>query len=55
MKIIEKKSFDEERTLYGERGLLLRECKFDGEADGESVSQRSDAAFCGGIAFALRL
>ena len=24
-------------------------------ADGESVSQRSDAAFCGGIAFALRL
>ena len=37
MKIYEKLSFDEERALYGERDILVRDCVFDGPADGESA------------------
>ena len=37
MKKIEKLSFDEERALYGERDIYLRDCSFDGPADGESA------------------
>ncbi len=54
MKIIEKKSFDEERALYGERGLLLRECKFDGEADGESAFKEGGEIECINCFFNLR-
>ena len=37
MKIIEKQVFDEERAFYGSEGVILRECSFDGPADGESA------------------
>ena len=37
MKIIENKTFDEERALYGSHGLLVRNTNFDGPADGESA------------------
>lgn len=37
MKIYEKISFDAERALYGERDIYLRDCAFDGPADGESA------------------
>ncbi len=37
MKVIEKQQFDMERALYGERDLLVRQCSFDGPADGESA------------------
>lgn len=37
MKLIENKTFDEERALYGSRDLLVRDCSFDGPADGESA------------------
>ena len=37
MKIYDKKTFDEERALYGERDILVSECRFDGPADGESA------------------
>lgn len=37
MKIVENKTFDQERALYGETGLLARGCRFDGPADGESA------------------
>ena len=37
MKIFERLKFDEERALYGEDGILLRSCKIDGPADGESA------------------
>ena len=33
----EKMSFDEERALYGERDIYIKECRFDGPADGESA------------------
>lgn len=35
--IIENQSFDEERALYGSRDILVRNCRFDGPADGESA------------------
>lgn len=31
------KTFDEERALYGVEGVLVKECRFDGPADGESA------------------
>lgn len=37
MKLYEGLSFDEERALYGERGILVKNCAFDGPADGESA------------------
>ena len=37
MKIIENQSFDAERALYGSNGVLVRNCSFDGPADGESA------------------
>ena len=37
MEYIEKKQFDEERALYGSHGVCIRECRFDGEQDGESA------------------
>ena len=35
--IIENRTFDQERALYGSRGLTVRRCAFDGPADGESA------------------
>lgn len=37
MEIIENQTFDEERALYGRKGLTVRSCSFDGPADGESA------------------
>lgn len=35
--LIEDKTFDEERALYGRSGLTVKRCRFDGPADGESA------------------
>ena len=37
MNIIEKETFDQERALYGQTGIQVRDCAFDGPADGESA------------------
>ena len=37
MNVIENKRFDEERALYGSREILVKDCAFDGPADGESA------------------
>lgn len=37
MNIIENITFDEERALYGSRSLMVKNCSFDGPADGESA------------------
>lgn len=37
MELVENKTFDQERALYGIRDLLVRHCQFDGPADGESA------------------
>lgn len=44
MKIVENKSFDEERAFYGSHELMVRHCAFDGPADGESAFKE-----CGNI------
>lgn len=41
MKLIANQSFDEERALYGSENLLLKNCRFDGQADGESALKES--------------
>ena len=41
MKTINGKIFDEERALYGSRGLEVVNCRFDGPADGESAFKES--------------
>ena len=41
MKTINGKTFDEERALYGSRGLEVVNCRFDGPADGESAFKES--------------
>ena len=41
MTVYENKSFDEERALYGSRGVKLRNCRIDGPADGESALKES--------------
>jgi len=37
MTVIEDQVFDEERALYGSSELLVKNCSFDGPADGESA------------------
>ena len=37
MKVIENQTFDMERALYASNGILVRNCSFDGPADGESA------------------
>lgn len=41
MKTITNQSFDEERALYGAHDLVVRNCSFDGPADGESALKES--------------
>lgn len=37
MQTIEKQTFDEERALYGCKDIIVKNCSFDGPADGESA------------------
>lgn len=41
MKFIEDQTFDEERALYGSNGITIKNCRFDGPADGESALKES--------------
>ena len=41
MKIIENERFGRERALYRSDGLLLKNCRFAGEEDGESALKES--------------
>lgn len=41
MKIIENMTFGEERALYNSDGIILKNCSFDGEEDGESALKES--------------
>lgn len=49
MKVIENQTFDMERALYGSNGVVVRNCSFDGPADGESAfkeGQNIEAEHC---------
>ena len=37
MTLIENRTFDEERALYGSKGVKVKDCSFAGPADGESA------------------
>lgn len=37
IKIIEGRTLDEERAIYGEENIVVSNCRFDGPADGESA------------------
>lgn len=41
MRTIENQTFDEERALYGSNDILVKNCSFDGPADGESAFKES--------------
>lgn len=42
MKVVENQTFDMERSFYGSRELVLKNCSFDGPADGESACKESN-------------
>ena len=42
MKTIENQTFDMERALYASRSIALKDCAFDGPADGESALKESE-------------
>lgn len=52
--ICENQRFDEERALYGSRGVTLRNCDFDGPADGESALKECHDIQVQGCRFNLR-
>lgn len=37
MRTIQNQTFDAERALYGSNGIMVKNCSFDGPADGESA------------------
>ena len=41
MILIENRTMDDERALYGSNGITVRHCRFDGPADGESALKES--------------
>lgn len=41
MKLVENQSFDEERALYGSIDIIVKNCRFEGPADGESALKES--------------
>ncbi len=51
---VENQTFDEERALYGSRGVEVMNCRFDGPADGESALKESRDVTVRGSYFNLR-
>lgn len=54
MEIIENKTFDAERSLYGSDGVIVRNCTFSGPADGESAFKESQNIEISDCSFDLR-
>ena len=54
MNVIENKSFDGERALYGSHELFIKNCSFDGPADGESPLKESSHIEVANCFFNLR-
>lgn len=52
--LIENRTFDEERALYGVRDVTVRNCRFDGPADGESAFKECDDVVVEGAFLNLR-
>lgn len=54
MNMITGKTFDEERALYGVQDVVVKDCVFDGPADGESALKESREVTAEGCFFNLR-
>ena len=54
MKFIENQSFDQERALYASENLTVKDCRFDGPADGESALKESKEIVADHCFFNLR-
>ena len=54
MQFIENQAFDKEREFYGSDGITVRNCVFDGEADGESAFKESRNVTVEGCRWNLR-
>ena len=54
MKLIENQVFEEERALYGSSELTVKNCRFEGEADGESALKESSDIVADSCYFDLR-
>lgn len=54
MKFYENLSFDAERALYGERDIYIKNCFFDGPADGESAFKEAGEVKAENCFFNLR-
>lgn len=54
MKTMKDQTFDMERALYGSRGITLKDCAFDGPADGESALKESRDIHVSNCFFNLR-
>lgn len=54
MKLIQDQTFDEERALYASRDIVVKSCRFDGPADGESAFKESVGVQAQGCYFNLR-
>lgn len=54
MNIIINQTFDEERALYGAKDMLVKHCRFDGPADGESAFKESQKVNIENCFFNLR-
>ncbi len=54
MKTIENRTFDEERALYGSKDILVKNCSFDGPADGESALKECSGVWVEHSFFNLR-
>lgn len=54
MKIVENKTFGEERALYESSDLIVKNCRFEGEADGESALKESRNIVVDGCFWNLR-
>lgn len=53
-RIVENQTFDEERALYGVRDVCVRNCRFDGPADGESAFKECERVTVDGAFMNLR-
>jgi Protein of unknown function (DUF3737). len=54
MNIITNKTFDEERALYNAKNLTVKDCSFDGPADGESAFKEGNSIVVENCFFNLR-
>ena len=54
MEVMKNRTFDEERALYGSRNIYVKDCAFDGPADGESAFKEASDIQVENVFFNLR-